>query len=338
MPVYNIEEKYLTETLNSVFAQKYKNYSLLIVNDYSTDNTFEIIKKYEKMYNSQVRVINSHGKKGIVGALNEGINTLDADCSFIARIDCGDLCHPDRLFRQVDFLEKNKDYYIIGTRFNVFCDEGQPSAGILRFQKYSNNLCTYQEIKNNFTVMAPFVHPSLMFCRELFSKVGLYSECYEAAEDYEIVGRAISSGYKVAKLPDTLVSCRFTLNKGISQLKREIQVNSSLKIKLKFIKANFLDNTNKNVIIWGSKEFAEYLSEEIQKNEENFQVKCFTDFDQKVWGSNKQGIQVIEPDKMVKKIDSDDIIITMWNLGRDHIISFLESKGLSRNINYFVFS
>ncbi|MDK2932822.1 MAG: hypothetical protein PWP27_632 [Clostridiales bacterium] len=337
MPVYN-GENLLNCTINNILNQTYKDFTFIIVNDHSDDNTLNILNSHRDR-TEKIKIVNSTNKKGIVAALNEGINHLDNDCEYVARMDCGDICTLDRIEKQVKFLDSNMNYVAVGSQFEIFCEEGNLGEGILRFQDYSNCICNYEDIKENYTVMAMFAHPTLMFRKAIFNIIGVYDEKYYPAEDYEIVSRLLTRNFKVHKIPEILVKCRFTPSEGISQVKRTEQVKVSLRIKLEFIKNNFLNVQNrKNVIIWGIKEFAGYLEEELRDPKYQAIVKCFTDFDETSWGKNKNGLPIISPEEVMRNITSDDIIITMWNIERERIISFLNENGLKRNKNYFVFS
>lgn len=338
MPVYNIRKEELDRTMKSVLNQTYAEFTFLIVDDYSNDNKIDILRYYERL-DSRVKIVNSEGSKGIIGALNEGIINIDEDCKYIARIDCGDICLRTRIEKQVKYMDKNPECAVVGTQFEAYCLDYPISDSIVRFQSFSNNICEFEDIKNNYTVMAMFVHSTLMFRKNAIQVVGTYSPQYIAAEDYEIIGRMISNGYKINKIPEVLVKYEFTPNKGISQENRIIQVKTSLKIKSEYIFDNFISNDIKrNVYIWGTKDFAGYLEEELRQKKYNVKVNAFTDFDCSMWGMIKNSLPIINPNEMINSLKKNDIIISMWNIDRENIILFLENNKLLRNEDYFVFS
>lgn len=96
IPVYNGED-YIEECLSSIYNQTYKNYKILVVNDGSTDNTLEILKKYK-----EVESISYEKNRGISYALNFGIDNIDTD--YIIRMDVDDISHYYRIRMQVEFM------------------------------------------------------------------------------------------------------------------------------------------------------------------------------------------------------------------------------------------
>ena len=101
MPVYNAQ-KYLNKAIDSILAQTYKDFEFIIINDGSTDNSLQIIKKYQK---KDKRIIVKNKKnKGIVAALNDGIKLSRG--KYLARMDADDISLPSRFEVQVNFMEK----------------------------------------------------------------------------------------------------------------------------------------------------------------------------------------------------------------------------------------
>lgn len=336
LPVYNGECD-IEKTINNLQKQSYLEYSLIVIDDYSIDRTSKIVEGLLEK-DTRIRIVKSNANKGIVGALNEGLKNIDDDCEYIVRMDCGDICDKDRIKKQIDFLEKNRDYYAVGSQFEFYGND-EISEGAKRFVSYSNKICDFDDIRNNYTVMAIFAHPSLTFRKNLFDIIGNYDSNYYPAEDYEIIARMITHNLKIYKIPKILIKCKFTINEGISQTMKKQQVISSLKVKLKFMYDTFIDNKRYiNYIIWGSKEFAGYLEEILRDKNKICKVKNFTDFNEELWGSVKNGLPLISPQDIILNFHENDIIIIMWNIEREEIVNFLEKNGLKRNVNFFVFS
>ncbi len=337
LPVYNGADV-LPATVESVLGQTHREFRFVIVDDGSVDRTSEALKAFSAA-DARVRVVSLTRNSGIITALNVGLQHLDDDCEYVARIDCGDLCHPERLARQAAFLDSDRDCAVIGSRFEMFSTDGPLSEGIQRFEQFSNSLCTHAEIASNFTVMSPLHHPTLMCRRQLFTELGGYSERYPAAEDYELIGRIITRGLQVAKLSEVLVRCRFTAGRGISQTKRLQQVKTALQIKLEFIEANYLrDDTRRRCVVWGHREFAGYLAEMLLAGTYPFLPIGFTDFESEAWGTDLVGLPVLPPEAIVASRAPGEIVITMWNRDRDGIVDYLTEHGWTRNRDFFVFS
>ena len=101
MAVYN-GEKYLLEAIESILNQTYTNFEFLIINDGSTDSTEEIILSYS---DQRIRYIKNEQNLKLIASLNKGLDL--AKGKYIARMDADDISLPDRLEKQVNFLERN---------------------------------------------------------------------------------------------------------------------------------------------------------------------------------------------------------------------------------------
>jgi GT2 family glycosyltransferase len=169
---------------------------------------------------------------GITGAMNAGLAELmKGRFDYIARIDAGDAAMPERFAKQVAYLDAHPEIAILGAsiNFHQFDSHGtlignrtihfpeEPEA--CRTRLYSNSSAS---------------HPAMMIRREVFEKLKGYSEDYPAAEDYDLLWRAVKAGFKISNLPDVLLVKEE--NPGsISQRRRRRQVLSRLQIQM----ANF---------------------------------------------------------------------------------------------------
>ena len=118
---YNAE-RYLAPTLDSLLAQTFTDFELIVTDDGSEDRTFEILKEYERR-DARVRPIRiPHG--GIVDAANAGLNAARAE--LIARADSDDLHMPERLQKQFDYMNAHPDVVAVGARMIVIEPYGSP--------------------------------------------------------------------------------------------------------------------------------------------------------------------------------------------------------------------
>src|ERR1041385_423561 len=108
MPAYNAG-KYIREAIESVLRQTHSNFELLIVNDGSTDDTVSVILSFD---DPRIVLVNKE-HEGIAQALNTGLRL--AYTHYVARFDADDICMPDRLEKQFNFLEDHPDYVMVGS-------------------------------------------------------------------------------------------------------------------------------------------------------------------------------------------------------------------------------
>lgn len=193
LPVYN-GEKYLLEAVQSILNQTYSNFELIVVNDGSKDKSEEIIKNIK-----DPRIVYHYkNNSGLADSLNYGISLSKG--YYIARQDQDDISYPTRFEKQVDFLEKNKNVGLLGTRARVFKDNSSEV-------KYHNHPTNPWDLKFDLLFDNPFVHSSVMFRKEDFLKVNNYNTDRNYYEDYELWSRFAEVG-DVANLKDVLVDYR----------------------------------------------------------------------------------------------------------------------------------
>lgn len=110
MSVYN-GEKYLPETIDSILNQTFKDFEFIIINDGSTDKTAKILTSYD---DPRIRIFNQENM-GLTKSLNRAISLAKGE--YIARMDADDISYPERLKKQVDYLNKNPDIGLVGSKY-----------------------------------------------------------------------------------------------------------------------------------------------------------------------------------------------------------------------------
>ena len=177
LPVYN-GERYLRETIESILSQTFSDFQFLIIDDGSTDSTLAIINSF---VDSRIRVLQNKERLKLAGVLNRGIK--EARGRYIARMDADDIALPQRLEKQLAFMEQHPEIGICGTAIEIF-GKGKPRKDI--YPK------TTEEIRAYALFDCPFCHPTVMLRRDLFVKHKLcYDGSYYPTEDYELWVRAI---------------------------------------------------------------------------------------------------------------------------------------------------
>lgn len=115
IPVYNTEE-YISDCLDSILSQTYKNFEVIIVDDGSTDNSFNIVKNYQKN-NDNITVLHI-GNSGVSAARNLGIQLAKGE--FLFFVDSDDTLYDHCLLSFVnEYTDKNLDLLVGGGRYNL---------------------------------------------------------------------------------------------------------------------------------------------------------------------------------------------------------------------------
>lgn len=185
LPVYNCEQT-IELTIKSILDQTYKNFELIITDDGSTDNSIEIIKEFN---DPRIKLYKDGINKGISYRLNQQIDLAVGD--YFMRMDADDLMFPNRIEKQVDYLEKNKDVDVLGS-FAVVIDDENKILGIRKSELKKDN---------KFLESTVFIHPTVCGRIEWFKKLK-YKDKFKGVEDLDlwIRGQA-NSNYKVIKEP-----------------------------------------------------------------------------------------------------------------------------------------
>jgi len=197
MAVYN-GERYLREAIESILSQTFQDFEFLIINDGSTDRTREIVLSYA---DPRIRLVDNEGNLGQTRSLNRGLER--AQGQFIARQDADDISEPERLARQVAFLEANPELALVGTWATMIDAQGVP-IGAEEFP------CDCTQIRWCLLFFNPFVHGSVMLRKSAVpGQIGFYNEAITYAQDYELWSR-IARSLPVANVGEHLVKLRIT--------------------------------------------------------------------------------------------------------------------------------
>lgn len=195
IPVYNVGQ-YVEETLNSLMNQTYKNFEIVIVDDCSTDDSVQKILSYSKNIDC-IKLIKNSKNMGIVGAMNEGLKHCSGD--YIARIDGDDIALPERLEKQLNYLNLHPEIDIVGCSTKSITQEGNYIAT-------ANVACGVNNIEKTIHIFPPCCH-IWMARKRVYNQLGGYREV-GPAEDYDFLLRAITSGFKVDNISEPLMLIR----------------------------------------------------------------------------------------------------------------------------------
>lgn len=208
VPIYN-GSNYLKETLESVLSNDYPNFEVILVDDGSTDASQKLCREYEKNH-SNVKFIAFDKNRGMDFALNEGINISKG--KYIARMNQDDLMKPNRLTKQVAFLENHSDHVAVGGQVVLFTDDN-PNYDQVNFP------LTDKKIREKWLMLSPFSDPAVMYRRVAYNKTDGYNQSFWPADDVHMWYQLGKFG-KLANLPDVVTRVRWHDNAGSIRLHR----------------------------------------------------------------------------------------------------------------------
>ena len=235
MPVYN-GERFLTEAIDSILNQTFRDFEFIIIDDGSTDNTPVILEQYSKK-DKRIIWYREDKNEGIIVALNTGLNL--ARGKYIARMDADDISLPERLERQVRYLESNKEVGVLGSGAQIIDQYGRTSS-IIKFPE------TNSPILWSLSYFCPIIHPTVMARREIYVEAGGYRSVWPHAEDYDLWTR-IAGRSTLHNLGEVLLQLR-KHEANITQAEFPLTLSNSLEISRKFVETLLGKNLSPDLI------------------------------------------------------------------------------------------
>ena len=189
MSVYNGED-YLEQAIDSVVNQTFKDWELIVINDCSTDGTCQILNKYA-LADSRVKVYTNEVNLRLPSSLNKALEL--ANGKYIGRMDADDICLPERLEKQYDFMEKNPDVDLSSCRFLTLKNGAYSSGG-------GGGRCDSEALKALLLVTNPILHPGIIAKAQVIKSLG-YDKQFTCTEDMELWTRFVTEGYNIEIVP-----------------------------------------------------------------------------------------------------------------------------------------
>lgn len=185
MAIYNCAPT-LEEALDSLIAQTYKGFKVILCDDCSTDNTAEIARQYVDKYPEVFTLIRNEKNLKLAASLNHCLEY--ADTEYVARMDGDDISLPDRFQVEIDFLDSHPEYALVSTAMECFDESG--TWGVQRKPEKPN--------KRDFAKDSPFCHAPCMMRREALADVGNYTvrDDLSRGQDYYLWHKFYLKGYK----------------------------------------------------------------------------------------------------------------------------------------------
>ncbi len=222
MSNYNTPEEYLRIAIESILNQTYTSFEFIIIDDCSTDNSLEVIRSYN---DDRIVILQNDENLGLTKSLNRGLEIARGE--YVARMDADDVCFPDRLEKQVRYMEEHPDIIVCGSGMELIGDwEG----------KFSNKcICRTIPDRETFRIYLLFGnHINIpnnvaMFRHKKLTENNIkYNEKYIYAQDFRMWVECSQYG-ECQNLSDVLVQYRIH-NNAVSVAKKETQKNCAKNI------------------------------------------------------------------------------------------------------------
>jgi len=198
MPVRN-SNKTLEQAISSVLNQTLSNFELIVIDDKSEDDSWEIIRKFA-LLDKRIRAFRNHKNLQIARTLNNGVKLCRS--GFIARMDADDWAYPERLSLQYKFLKKNPMVGIVGGNIEISDQNGK----VFSTRSYPTSS---DKLKKMFFRYSPFAHPVIMFKKRVFESCNGFDPSMVPAEDIDLWLR-MSKNCEFGSIDQTLLKYRIS--------------------------------------------------------------------------------------------------------------------------------
>ncbi|WP_460980465.1 glycosyltransferase family 2 protein [Spirosoma fluminis] len=241
MPVYN-GERYLAEAIESILTQTYTHLELIILNNGSTDGTAAILDRYARR-DKRIKIVFYPEPLGHAGEAASNVACRHATGKYIAKLDADDVAVPDRIAKQVNFLELNPSVFLVGSYLELIDNNGQ-SKGI-RTYPLSNEAIYYE-----FYLRFPVANPAIMY-RSGIIKGDFYVLRHKLfTDDYYSLFIHIHNGLIFVNLPEPLTRYRIhDSNTVFTNVRKKWAIN--MEVKQIFVRDfAYTPPTSHKLMIW----------------------------------------------------------------------------------------
>lgn len=288
MPCYNAAAT-LNETLESIQAQTYGDFEVVVVDDGSEDDTREILAGWAENDERFKPLYLEHG--GIIPALNAGIEACQGE--YIARMDADDLMHPQRLENQAAHLDEYPGVTLVSSLVEGF-PKKKLREGFRIYIEWLNTLVSHEDICREMFVESPICHPTVMVRKKALVELGGYEE-RGWPEDYDLWLRMYLAGYRFAKVPEVLLSWREHPQR-LTRTDSRYSVENFIRAKAHYLPQGPLKGRDA-VIVWGAGMMGRRTSKHLVR--EGVPLVAFVDIAPKKIGRTLRGLPITSPERLM---------------------------------------
>ena len=218
MAEYNTDLKQLDESIKSIINQTFKDFELIIIDDCGKNDLSTFLDKYK---DDRIVLLKNEKNIGLAESLNNGIKCSKSE--YIIRMDTDDIALPDRIEKQINFIEEHPEYSIVGGKYILFGENGEKGV----------RGASGEVVKEDFLKNTPFAHPTLLIRKKDIISSGLYPNYYRC-QDYAMEMNMYVNGYKGFIMEDILLKYRQDTN-GYKKKKFKFRI-LEYKIRKKYFK------------------------------------------------------------------------------------------------------
>ncbi len=316
MPAYNAADT-IRQAVTSLQRQTLADFEVVAVDDGSTDGTGDILDELA-LDDTRIRPVHLP-HSGLIEALNAGIKRCGAD--LIARMDADDICHPERVRLQVEYMRDHPDVSVCGCLVRSF-PRNVIREGFLRYEAWLNSLTTHDQIARDFFVESPLAHPSVMMRASDLRAIGGYREM-GWPEDYDLWLRFFMADKRFGKVARTLLFWRETPGR-LTFTDSRYSLENFVRAKAHFL-AILIQAKNRPLIVWGAGMMGRRLTKHLVR--EGIQPIAVVDIDPRKIGRTMRGSPIIPPEQLAGHPNAFVIVAVGSEGAREIIRARLNAMG-----------
>jgi glycosyltransferase involved in cell wall biosynthesis len=287
MPVFNAAST-LDAALDSLRAQTLQEIEVVAVDDGSDDDSLLILENRRRDFPQLSPVPIDHS--GLIDALNRGVEHCRGQ--FIARMDADDLCHPQRLEKQLELLLGDNSVSVASSLVETF-PRDCVREGMRIYEAWLNSLVTPDDIRREMFIESPIPHPTAMVRRHELCELGGYRD-FGWPEDYDLWLRYFVAGKQFAKVPEVLLSWREHPDR-LTHTDSRYSVENFLRAKAHYLLQGPLRGSDE-IIVWGAGKTGRRLSKHLLRG--GAHLTAFVDIADDKVGRSMRGAPIIAVEEL----------------------------------------
>lgn len=233
MSTYNEDLKWITESVESVLNQKYKNFEFIIVLDNPANSELKSILESYAQRDNRIYLIINKKNMGVVKSSNRAIKACKG--KYVARMDADDISEIDRLMLQKSYLESNKLDFIFS---GIKCIDENST---IKYETHKRDM-DHEKLKKLFRIVNISYHPTWFMKKEVYDSLKGYREI-PYTEDYDFILRALNKGYKVGRMNQNIA--RYRIRETSISLSNSLEQFLYMRVLAKIYNKNQIEDYGK---------------------------------------------------------------------------------------------
>jgi len=323
--------RFIDECLDSIAAQSLSNFELIVIDDGSGDDTLSRIEPRSRR--DKRILVCPRPRRGLVPALNEGLELCRS--RIVVRMDADDRMHPERLRRQLAYLELHADIDVVGTRVRAF-PAHRVGVGMREYLRWQNACVSPQAMADDIYLEATLSQPSAAFRRDVVMRHGGYRDG-DFPEDYELWLRLARAGCRFGKCCDVLLEWR-QREDSYSRTDSRFSRDAFDRLRARYLADDPRLAEGRPLVYWGAGRVTRKRCRHLI--ERGFPPAAWIDIDAKKLGARLDGVPVVAPKWLALRRHADRkplVLVYVASHGaRDSIAMRLEEMAYGRGRDYLM--